>query len=98
MVFFGLATFVFAAWSTLRHRDMLKLTQQEFVAVPILVKLEVLVAGLACMWGSLQVSGEFKPVSSLKYQRGLDADTLRLDFMSLNHRGQIMPMAAPPLK
>ena len=34
-------------------RDMLKLTQQEFVAVPILVKLEVLVAGLACMWGKI---------------------------------------------
>ncbi|KAA6428695.1 MAG: hypothetical protein FRX49_01570 [Trebouxia sp. A1-2] len=28
---------------------------------------------------------------------GLDANTLRLDFMSLNHRGQILPLAAPPL-
>lgn len=30
--------------------------------------------------------------------RGLDANTLRVDFMSLNHRGQVMPMAAPAVK
>lgn len=31
---------------------MLKLTQQEFEGVPILVKAEVLVAAVACMWGT----------------------------------------------
>ncbi|KAL0042968.1 hypothetical protein WJX79_005400 [Trebouxia sp. C0005] len=98
MIIFGLGLFMYAAWSALQYRDMLKLTQQEFASVPLLVKIEVLLAAVSCMWGSLQVSGEFKPVSSLKFQRGLDANTLRLDFMSLNHRGQILPLAAPPLK
>lgn len=32
-------------------RDMLKLTQQEFEGVPILVKAEVLIASVVCMWG-----------------------------------------------
>ena len=30
--------------------------------------------------------------------RGLDANTLRVDFMSMNHRGQVMPMVAPAIK
>ena len=32
-------------------RDMLKLTQQEFTSVPLVVKAEVLLAAVACMWG-----------------------------------------------
>lgn len=32
-------------------RDMLKLTQQEFASVPLLVKIEVLLAAVSCMWG-----------------------------------------------
>lgn len=32
-------------------RDMLKLTQQEFEGVPLLVKVEVLLASIICMWG-----------------------------------------------
>ena len=32
-------------------RDMLKLTQQEFEGVPLLVKAEVLIASVVCMWG-----------------------------------------------
>ena len=134
---------------------MLKLTQQEFETVPLIIKFEILVAAVTCMWGkdtstclfavdsscstmppqfetfasagSLIVSGNFKPVSALKNQRqdhdlciiacslllhtwpyqpqlllgccrGLDANTLRVDFMSLNHRGQVLPMAAPAFK
>ncbi len=34
-------------------RDMLKLTQQEFASVPLLVKIEVLLAAVSCMWGEL---------------------------------------------
>lgn len=98
LVFLGLSLFIYAAYSTLRYRDMLKLTQQEFDTVPLLVQAEVLLASVVCIWGSLRISGDFKPVSALKFQRGLDADTLRLDFMSLNHRGQIMPLASPPFK
>lgn len=91
----GLAIFLYAAWSTLSYRDMLKLTQQEFEGVPLLVKVEVLLASIVCMWGSLQISGNFKPSSALKGQRGLDADTVRWDFMSMNHRGQAMPLKSP---
>ena len=32
-------------------RDMLKVTQQEFESVPLIIKVEVLVAALTCMWG-----------------------------------------------
>ena len=131
---------------------MLKLTQQEFETVPLIIKIEILIAAVTCMWGtntatvhsiampkfgktavyavyavsagSLIVSGDFKPVSALKNQRqehafaqlqtccyftvgrpqtvsccrGLDANTLRVDFMSINHRGQVMPMVAPAIK
>ena len=35
-------------------RDMLKLTQQEFASVPLLVKIEVLLAAVSCMWGELK--------------------------------------------
>ena len=103
---------------------MLKLTQQEYETVPVVIKAEVLLASVVCMWGkpktnvsvccqlahsnelpicatarqldlndtgqccmmrqplyqsitgrncvsagSLRISGDFKPVSSLKYQR-----------------------------
>lgn len=30
--------------------------------------------------------------------RGLDANMQRVEFMSLNHRGQVMPMVAPAIK
>jgi len=95
MVTAGLALFLYAAWTTLSYRDMLKLTQQEFEGVPLLVKAEVLIASVVCMWGSLQISGNFRPSSALKGQGGLDADTVRWDFMSMNHRGQAMPLASP---
>ena len=36
-------------------RDMLKLTQQEFASVPLLVKIEVLLAAVSCMWGELKL-------------------------------------------
>ena len=36
-------------------RDMLKLTQQEFASVPLLVKIEVLLAAVSCMWGKLKL-------------------------------------------
>ena len=36
---------------SLADRDMLKLTQQEFEGVPLLVKAEVLIASVVCMWG-----------------------------------------------
>lgn len=98
MVFFGLALFMYAARSALSYRDMLKLTQQEFETVPLIIKVEVLIAAVTCMWGSLVVSGDFKPVSALKNQRGLDANMQRVEFMSLNHRGQVMPMVAPAIK
>ena len=42
---------------------MLKLTQQEFETVPLIVKIEILVAAVTCMWGtktalSTQVQGQ----------------------------------------
>ena len=33
-------------------RDMLKLTQQEFETVPLIIKIEILIAAVTCMWGT----------------------------------------------
>ncbi|EIE18898.1 hypothetical protein COCSUDRAFT_54802 [Coccomyxa subellipsoidea C-169] len=93
----GIALFVFAGYETLRYRDMLKLTQEEFESVPAQVVVEVLLAAILCMWGSLQLAGNFKPISALANQEGLDANVFRPDFMSFNHRGHAIPLAVEPL-
>lgn len=36
---------------TFADRDMLKLTQQEFETVPLIIKIEILIAAVTCMWG-----------------------------------------------
>ncbi|KAK9918380.1 hypothetical protein WJX75_003629 [Coccomyxa subellipsoidea] len=64
----GIALFVFAGYQTLRYRDMLKLTQEEFERMPAQIIVEVLLAAVLCMWGSLQLAGSFKPISALANQ------------------------------
>ncbi|CAL8463896.1 g3431 [Coccomyxa elongata] len=93
----GIALFVLAGYQTLRYRDMLKLTQEEFETVPAHVIVEVLLAAALCMWGSVQLAGAFKPISALANQEGLDANVFRPDFMSFNHRGHAVPLAVEPL-
>ena len=55
----GIASCVYAAADVglpgLADRDMLKLTQQEFASVPLLVKIKVLLAAVSCMWGKLKL-------------------------------------------
>lgn len=40
-------------------RDMLKLTQQEFETVPLIIKVEVLIAAVTCMWGKTSAHAKF---------------------------------------
>ena len=48
------ATFLYAA-----DRDMLKLTQQEFETVPLIIKVEILIAAVTCMWGKNTPAAKF---------------------------------------
>ncbi|KAK9827623.1 hypothetical protein WJX81_007760 [Elliptochloris bilobata] len=93
----GVALFLVAGYQVITYRDMLKLTQEVYEGVPLAVRLEVLVAAVLCMWGSLHLAGELRPISALANQEGLEADTFRPDFMAFNHRGHLMPLDVPPL-
>ncbi|KAK9847689.1 hypothetical protein WJX84_001943 [Apatococcus fuscideae] len=77
-------------------REQFSLTQQSFQSAPLHIWLETSLAAILCLWGSLHLAGQFQPISALETQRGMQADTLRLDFMTFNHRASLMPMELDP--
>ncbi|KAK9823908.1 hypothetical protein WJX72_006293 [[Myrmecia] bisecta] len=96
----ALATLIFglAAYTMIQYRDLLKLTQEDYAHTPGLVQLEVATAAILCIWGSFKLAGDFKQIDALANQEGADANTFRPDFMSFNHRGQLLPLDLPAIK
>lgn len=93
----GIGLFLLAGHQTLRHRDMLKLRQEDIEALPFNVVLEVLLAAVLCMIGSLSLAGDFRPIHATANQEGVDMDVFRPDFMAFNHRGFALPLSVEPV-
>eukprot|EP00884_Botryococcus_braunii_P020654 jgi/Botrbrau1/7272/Bobra.0318s0010.1 len=93
----GITIFLYAGYTMIQHRSMLKLTQEEFTKVPSEVILELAIAAVFCLWGSLGLAGNLEPISALHAQGGLDTYEYRPDFASFNHRGHLLPLVVEPI-
>ncbi|KAK9808252.1 hypothetical protein WJX73_003715 [Symbiochloris irregularis] len=87
LLLLGAILFLYAGYSTIQHRDHLKVAKQDFDSVPLHILGTVLLAALSSLWGSYLKAGKLKAISALSGQQGLDANSFRPDFMAFNHRG-----------
>lgn len=93
----GAVLFLFAGYSTIQHRDSLKLAQQDLLSIPASILSVVALAVALCLWGTYHKAGKLKDISALAGQQGLDASTFRPDFMAFNHRGHAATLQLSPL-
>lgn len=91
----GFALMALAAQTVIASRQQGKLTQQEGTGVPLAAGAELAAAIVLLLFGSLQLSGDFKPISAVNAARGLQTHNFRPDFMRFNHRGQVLPRVLP---
>ncbi|GBF90995.1 hypothetical protein Rsub_03850 [Raphidocelis subcapitata] len=81
-------------YAVAKYRNMLKLTQQEFGALPLALSAEVLLGAALAMVGGYGLAGRLKPIV-ITSGLSMDAGSFRPDFVSFNHRGKALPYNLP---
>lgn len=88
----GLLTLAHAAYSAAQHRTYLRLTEQEFVSLPLDVVLQCLFALLATCYGLVRVTGSFRDIvaaGDLDKKMWENVGN-RASFFTFNHRGKVL--------
>ncbi|KZV24565.1 membrane magnesium transporter-like [Dorcoceras hygrometricum] len=81
-----------AAYSTIRYRSVLKITEEQFSGPPIDVVIELIAGMVLCLWAALSVPGKFLSIHPHSDENRMVALPANLDFIVFNHRGKAYPL------
>ena len=89
---FGILSLAHAAYSAIQFKTYLKLTEEDFVSLPIDVVAQVMLGLILSIFGIVRVAGELKDVHAAAELAHKSWETFgnRPSFYSFNHRGKIM--------
>lgn len=93
----GLAVLVHTTFGVIQYRQVLKLSQEEFQALPAYLVVELAVGTVVALIGGYMASGTLKVISMPPKGRSFDVGALRTDFVSFNNRGRTLQLDIPPL-
>ncbi|KAK3927082.1 Membrane magnesium transporter 1 [Frankliniella fusca] len=97
----GISSLLHAAYSAAQHRAYLRITEQEFVGLPIDILIQGIVSLFVTMYGIMTLAGEFKEIRSTVDLESKTWETFRNcpSFYTFNHRGRALsPYYDPPLE
>lgn len=91
-VFVGLLAMAHAAYSAAQHRTYLRLTEQEFIGLPLDIMVQCFVGLLLTCYGVVHVAGSFREIraSAELDSKTWDMISNRQSFYSFNHRGKAL--------
>ncbi|XP_057984298.1 membrane magnesium transporter [Malania oleifera] len=87
----GVLILAHAAYSTIQHRGLLKIMEEEFSGLPMNVVAELLLGLAFCMWAALTVPGKFLSIHPDSEENRIVSLPANLDFITFNHRGKVFP-------
>eukprot|EP00112_Aurelia_sp_Birch-Aquarium-sp1_P012268 Seg258.3 transcript_id=Seg258.3/GoldUCD/mRNA.D3Y31 product="Membrane magnesium transporter 1-B" protein_id=Seg258.3/GoldUCD/D3Y31 len=92
LVSFGILSLIHAGYSAVQFKTYLKLTEEEFVTLPVDIIVQVMFSLLISIFGIVRVAGELKDIHSAAELAHRSWETFgnRPSFYSFNHRGRIM--------
>lgn len=93
----GLAVLVHTTVAVIQYRQLLKLSQEEFVALPASIVLELWIATAVALLGGYMLAGPVKVISMPAKGRSFDTGVLRTDYISFNTRSRAFPLDIPAL-
>lgn len=92
----GFGMLLHATYAVSTYRDFLKLTQEEFTALPLNVVLEVACGVVICCLGATLLSGSLKPIYLEQGPQSVDCGSVRPDFMCFSTRAKAIPYGVSP--
>ncbi|GIL73041.1 hypothetical protein Vretimale_4674 [Volvox reticuliferus] len=94
----GLAGLIHTTVAVIQYRKLLKLSQEEFEALPATILLELCISTIVALLGAYILAGPIKVIVMPAKGRNMDIGSLRTDFVSFNMRSRAMPLDIPPLQ
>ncbi|PNH12422.1 hypothetical protein TSOC_000658 [Tetrabaena socialis] len=94
----GLAGLVYTTIAVIHYRQVLKLSQEEFEALPAIILVKLLISTVLAVLGAYIMAGPLKVVIMPPKGRSMDIGSQRIDFISFNMRSRAMPLDIPPLQ
>ena len=91
-VLIGLLSLAHAAYSAAQHRAYLRLTEQEFTALPLDILLQCSVSIILTCYGIVKIVGTFRGIKASSELEKRTWDTLgnRPSFYTFSHRGRYL--------
>ena len=88
----GLIGLSHSAYSATQHRNYLRLTEQEFSALPMDIILQALLSLLLSCFGIISIVAQLKPIKITSEWENKTWDNIanRTSFYSFNHRGKYL--------
>ncbi|PNW85366.1 hypothetical protein CHLRE_03g183050v5 [Chlamydomonas reinhardtii] len=93
----GLLGLAHTTLAVIQYRQVLKLSQEEFEALPASILLELVLSAAVAVLGGYLLTGSVKVAIMPAKGRSMDISSLRTDFISFNTRSRAMPLDIPPL-
>ncbi|CAL7949450.1 unnamed protein product [Xylocopa violacea] len=90
ITFIGLMSILHTAYSAAQHRSYLRITEQEFITLPIDILIQGIISLFMVMYGVLYIAGDFKEIRAVVDLENKSWETLRNlpSFQIFNHRGR----------
>ncbi|XP_017879599.1 membrane magnesium transporter 1 [Ceratina calcarata] len=92
ITFIGLMSILHTAYSAAQHRSYLRITEQEFIALPIDILIQGIVSLFMVMYGVMYIAGDFKEIRAVVDLENKSWETLRNlpSFQIFSHRGRAL--------
>lgn len=92
LVTFGIISLIHAGYSAVQYKTYLKLTEEEFVNLPVDVIVQVMFSLILSVFGIVKVAGELRDIHAAAELAHRSWETFgnRPSFYNFNHRGKIM--------
>ncbi|XP_071868821.1 ER membrane protein complex subunit 5 [Bombus fervidus] len=86
----GLLSILHTAYSAAQHRSYLRITEQEFITLPIDILIQGIISLFMVMYGVMYFAGDFKEIRAVVDLENKSWETLRNlpSFQIFSHRGR----------
>ncbi|XP_034840458.1 ER membrane protein complex subunit 5 [Maniola hyperantus] len=98
IIIVGFISLFHSAFSAAQHRSYLRITSQEFTALPLDIIIQAVVSLFAVIWGVLNVSGKLREIPAANELNNIKWETQRNlpSFYTFNHRGRALAFDFTP--
>ncbi|XP_023942963.1 ER membrane protein complex subunit 5 [Bicyclus anynana] len=92
IVIVGFISLFHSAFSAAQHRSYLRITSQEFTALPLDIIIQAVVSLFAVIWGVLNIAGKLREIPAANELNNIKWETQRnlTSFYVFNHRGRAL--------